>query len=120
MRDTLANIKASVLTDDNSPPPAGTIRVRAIQGAPHLGRVDIYVTEPGADLTLTTPTASNIAFGDVLPYVNPNSGAYEIRVTATGFKDVLIDGSFTVESSQVRTVIAVDAAGGGGRPPFWS
>jgi hypothetical protein len=116
VRDTLANIKASVLTDDNGPPPAGTIRVRAIHGAPSLAHVDIYVTEPDADLTLTTPTASNIAFGDVLPYVNPNSGTYEIRVTATGFKDVLIDGSFTVESSQVRTVIAVDAAGGGG--PF--
>jgi hypothetical protein len=116
VRDTLADIKASVLTDDNGPPPAGTIRVRAIHGAPSLAHVDIYVTEPDADLTLTTPTASNIAFGDVLPYVNPNSGTYEIRVTATGFKDVLIDGSFTVESSQVRTVIAVDAAGGGG--PF--
>ena len=116
--DTLASIEASVLIDDNSIPPAGTIRVRAAHGAPHLGRVDIYVTEPGADLTLTTPTASNIAFGQVLPYVNPNSGTYEIRVTTTGTKDVLIDGSFTVETSQVRTVIAVDAAGGGGSFDF--
>ena len=111
--DTLASIKASVLTDDNSTPPAGTIRVRAIQGAPHLGPVDIYVTEPGVDLTLTAPTATNIKFGNVLPYVSTNSGTYQIRVTTTGTKDVLIDGSFTVENSQVRTVIAVDAGGGG-------
>ena len=111
--DTLGAIKAFVLTDDNSTPPAGTIRVRAIQGAPTLGLVDIYVTEPGADLTVTTPVATQINFGQVLPYVTTNSGTYEIRVTTTGTKDVLIDGSFTVETSQVRTVIAVEAAGGG-------
>ena len=35
-------------------------------------------------------------------------------MTPTGTKDVLIDsGALTVESSQVRTVIAVEAAGGG-------
>ena len=112
--DTLAEIKAFVLTDDNGPPPAGTIRVRAVHGAPTAGPVDIYVTEPDADLTFTTPAAENVTFGQVLPYVQTNSGTYQIRVTPTGTKDVLIDsGALTVESSQVRTVIAVEAAGGG-------
>ncbi len=111
--DTVSRLKAVVLTDDNSIPPAGTIRVRAIQGAPSLGQVDVYVTAPDDDLNLNTPVATNVTFGQVLPYVQPNSGTYQIRVTATGTKDVLIDGTFTGETSQVRTVIAVEAANGG-------
>ena len=112
--DTLRSLKALVLTDDNSTPPAGTIRVRAIQGAPHAGAVDVYVTDPGADLTLTGPLASDVRFGQVLPYVQTNSGTYQVRVTQTDSKDVLIDsGALTLQNDQIRTVIAVEAAGGG-------
>jgi hypothetical protein len=115
--DTLADIAGVVLTDDNRTPPAGTIRIRAVHGAPSAGPVDVYVTEPGADLTLTSPAASNVAFGQVLPYVTTNAGSYQVRVTPTGTKDVVIDsGALTLESGQVRTVIAIEATGGG--PPF--
>jgi len=76
--------------------------------------VDIYVTEPGADLTLASPAASNVTFGQVLPYVDAIAGTYEVRGTPTGAKDVIIEsGALTLENGQVRTVIAVDAAGGG-------
>ena len=112
--NTLNDIEALVLTDNNGTPPAGTIRVRAVHGAPAAGPVDIYVTDPGTDLTLTSPAASNVAFGQVLPYVQTNAGTYQVRVTPTGTKDVIIDsGALTLENGQVRTVIAVEAAGGG-------
>lgn len=114
--DTLAGIKALVLTDDNSSPAAGTGRVRAVNAAPGAPKegVDVYVTEPDADLTLTSPGASRVTFGQVLPYVGADAGTYQIRVTRVGSKDVLIDsGPLTVETFQVRTVIAVDAPGGG-------
>jgi uncharacterized protein DUF4397 len=115
--DTLAHISGVVLTDDNRTPPAGTIRIRAVHEAPHAGAVDVYVTEPEADLTLAVPVASNVEFGQVLPYVQTNAGTYQVRVTPTGSKEVLIDsGTLTLETSQVRTVIAVEAPGGG--PPF--
>jgi hypothetical protein len=112
--DTLDHIQALVLTDNNNTPPAGTIRVRAVHGAPGAPGVDIYVTEPGADLTLASPAASNVTFGQVLPYVDAIAGTYEVRGTPTGAKDVIIEsGALTLENGQVRTVIAVDAAGGG-------
>jgi hypothetical protein len=112
--DTLADISGVVLTDDNGTPPAGTIRIRAVHEAPSAGPVDVYVTEPDADITLTSPVASNVVFGQVLPYVTTNAGTYQVRVTPTGTKDVVIDsGTLTLESSQVRTVIAVEATGGG-------
>jgi hypothetical protein len=117
VEDTLNDIKALVLTDNNNTPPAGTIRVRAVHGAPAAGAVDIYVTDPGTDLTLTGPVASNVAFGEALPYVDAIAGTYQVRVTPTGSKEVIIDsGPLTLENGQIRTAIAVDATGGGG--PF--
>ena len=112
--DTLSSIKALVLTDNNSTPAAGTFKVRAVHAAPHAGPVDVYVTDPDADLTLATPLTTHVTFGQVLPYAQINAGTYQIRVTASDTKNVLIDsGALTVESGQVRTVIAVEAAGGG-------
>ena len=115
--DTLGHIRTFVLTDDNSTPPAGTARVRAVHAAPGapVDGVDVYVTEPDADLTLASPTASGVKFGQVLPAATVNAGTpYQIRVTEAGSKNVLIDsGPLTLEGFQVRTVIAVDAAGGG-------
>ena len=113
----LAAIEPIVLEDDNSAPAAGTARVRAIHGAPSAPAVDIYVTAPGADLEAEAPALGNVEFGDVADYIEAPVGDYQVRVTPAGTKTVVIDsGTLTLESGQVRTAIAVDAAGGG--PPF--
>lgn len=107
-------IEPIVLQDDNSAPAAGTARVRAIHGAPGAPAVDIYVTAPGADLETTIPLLANVEFGDVADYIEAPAGDYQVRVTPTGTKTVVIDsGTLTLSSGQVRTAIAVDAAGGG-------
>ncbi len=107
-------IEPIVLTDDNSTPPAGTARVRAIHGAPSAPAVDVYVTAPDADLETASPVLSNVAFGDVADYLEVPAGDYQVRVTAAGTKTVVIDsGALTLASGQVHTAIAVDAAGGG-------
>jgi hypothetical protein len=111
--DSVHAIEPIVLTDDNSTPPAGKARFRVVQGAPSAPAVDIYVTEPGADLTNETPVATDVSLGDVSAYIDADVGTYEVRGTSRGKKDVVIDGTLTVESGQVRTAIAVDAAGGG-------
>jgi uncharacterized protein DUF4397 len=103
-----------VLQDDNSAPTAGNARVRAIHGAPGAPAVDIYVTAPGADLETTIPLLANVEFGDVADYIEAPAGDYQVRVTPAGTKTVVIDsGTLTLSSGQVRTTIAVDAAGGG-------
>jgi hypothetical protein len=112
-----ASIEPLVLTDDDSAPTSGNARVRAIHGAPSAPAVDIYVTAPGADLEETTPVLSGVEFGDVADYVEVPAGDYQVRVTLGGTTTVVIDsGALALSSGQVRTVIAVDAAGGGG--PF--
>ena len=110
----VASIQPIVLQDDNSTPPAGTVRVRAIHGAPSAPAVDVYVTAPGADLEAASPALSNVAFGDVSDYLEVPAGDYQVRVTPAGTKTVVIDsGALTLTSGQVRTAIAVDAGGGG-------
>ena len=107
-------IEPIVLQDDNSAPASGNARVRAIHGAPGAPTVDIYVTAPGADLETTIPLLANVEFGDVADYIEAPAGDYQVRVTPTGTKTVVIDsGTLTLSSGQVRTAIAVDAAGGG-------
>lgn len=113
----VAAIEPIVLEDDNSAPAAGNVRVRAIHGAPSAPAVDIYITAPGADLATETPALTNVVFGDVADYLEAPAGTYQVRVTPAGTKTVVIDsGALALASGQVRTAIAVDAAGGG--PPF--
>ena len=109
-----AEIEPLVLEDDSSEPAEGLARVRAIHGAASAPAVDIYVTAPDADLTAETPALTNIVLGDVADYIEAPAGDYQVRVTTTGTKTVVIDsGTLTLESGQVRTAIAVDAPGGG-------
>jgi hypothetical protein len=110
----LAQIEPIVLEDDNTAPAAGSVRVRAMHGAPSAPAVDVYVTAPGADLATAAPTLAGVGFGDVSDYLEVPAGDYQVRVTPAGSKTVAIDsGALTLSSGQVRTVIAVDAAGGG-------
>lgn len=110
----LDGIALTPLEDDNTPPSAGNAKVRLIHGAPSAGLVDIYVTEPGADISLQTPTLAAIDFGAVSPYLEVPAADYQVRVTPHGTLDVAIDsGTLTLSSGQVRTGIAVEAAGGG-------
>jgi hypothetical protein len=112
--DLVAQITPIVLQDDNTAPAAGNARVRAIHGAPSAPAVDIYVTAPDADLATATPVLTGVEFGDVADYLEVPAGEYQVRVTPAGTKLVAIDsGPLTLESGQVRTAIAVDAAGGG-------
>jgi hypothetical protein len=112
--DLVAQITPIVLQDDNTAPAAGNARVRAIHGAPSAPAVDIYVTAPDADLATATPVLTGVEFGDVADYLEVPAGEYQVRVTPAGTKLVVIDsGALTLESGQVRTAMAVDAAGGG-------
>lgn len=110
----LASIEPLLLTDNNAAPSAGNVKVRIVHGAPSAPAVDVYVTAPGADLATATPTLTNVAFKAVSAYLTVPAASYEIRVTPTGTKTVVIDsGTVPLASGQIRTVIATDAPGGG-------
>jgi hypothetical protein len=113
-RGLVANIGALLLTDNNTAPTAGNVKVRLVHGAPGAGNVDIYVTAPNADLNTTTPTLSSIPFLAVSDYLSVPAGNYQIRITPAGTKTVAINtGTLTLTAGQIRTGVAVDAVGGG-------
>ncbi|MBN1239967.1 MAG: DUF4397 domain-containing protein [Gammaproteobacteria bacterium] len=111
--DVLASIAPYVLVDDNRPV-ATEAKVRIVHLAPGAGAVDIYVTEPGADLEAAAPAFANVAFRDETGYVSLAGGEYDVTVTPAGTKEPAI-GPTTVELSDggVYTAAARDAEGGG-------
>jgi hypothetical protein len=113
----VAKIQGQVLTDDNSAPKTGDAKVRLIHFSPSAGIVDIYVTAPGADLSQATPTLSGVAFDTVSDYLQVAAGSYEIRITPTNTKEVVIDsGALALAAGQIRTGVALDDPGS--NPPF--
>jgi len=106
-----------LLTDDTSEPPSGQARIRAVHSAPNAGPVDVYVTQPGADLNTATPQIVALSYTNFSQYLQVQEGTYQIRVTSTGFKDIVIDsGPVQLDSRQVRTAVAVNPPQGAAGP----
>lgn len=110
----VASIEPLVLTDNNTAPAAGNIKLRLVHGAPGAPNVDIYVTAPGVSIATLTPNFTNVPFRGASPYVEVPAGSYQVRITPTGTKTVAIDsGTLTLAAGAIRTAIARDAVGGG-------
>ncbi|HEY7504596.1 MAG TPA: DUF4397 domain-containing protein [Gemmatimonadales bacterium] len=101
------------LTDDNTESTEGNAKVRVIHFAT-APPVDIYLTAPDVDLAAELPALVSLGRFGVSDYLELTSGDYQLRVTPAGTKTVLIDGGTqAVGPGEVRTVVVVDAEGGG-------
>lgn len=65
-------------------------RVQVLHASPAVGLVDVYVTEPGADISMMQPTLS-ANYMDASPQLEVPAADYQIRITASGAKDVVFD-----------------------------
>ena len=74
--------------------------------------VKIYLASPGADLATATPIP--VDFSWATDYFEVPAGDYQIRITPFDSDIVAMDsGTLTLRAGQVRTVVGVDAPGGG-------
>jgi hypothetical protein len=107
-----------VFPDTASAPPGTSVGLRVINASPSAGAVDVYVT--GADSTLTTPVATKIGYEGNTGYLySQNGGVLRLRVTVAGTKTVLLDvDASSLTPGQVRSIVLIDAAGGG-LPASW-
>jgi uncharacterized protein DUF4397 len=107
-----------VFPDTASAPPGTAVGLRVINTSPSAGAVDVYIT--GADSTLATPVATNIGYEGNSGYLYPqNGGVLRLRLTVAGTKTVLLDvDASSLTPGQVRSIILIDATGGG-LPASW-
>lgn len=103
-----------LLNESETEPASGSTKLLTLNLAPDAGTVDVYVTAPGAPLTDSTPTASNLIPGNGDAYRTITSGTYQIRVTATGSKtDLRLDiPSVVLDSTKVNTLVLTSSGGG--------
>ncbi|MGE0626070.1 MAG: DUF4397 domain-containing protein [Pseudomonadales bacterium] len=116
--DAVANIAPLVLTDDTPTVAADTVRLRVVHAAPEVPAagntaVEVWLTEPGADLN--NPPAGTInavfSFGEVLAggAIEVPEGDYRIRATLPGQPNVVAfdSGTVTLAGGSNLVVLAV-------------
>lgn len=106
------DLGALALTEEDKFYLTGTVRI--IHASPSMGTVDVYITSPGADLGAQTPVATALAYRAATANLGLLADTAQVRFTATGTTTELLTGpKLKIGSAQVRSVVALDAPGGG-------
>jgi hypothetical protein len=109
-----AQPKSIALTDDNSAPAAGKARVRVVHAADGEPNVDVYVVKTEAELANATAAATNLAAGAASAYITKDADTYLVILTGVGNKTaVLTVPGVDLTNGKVRTIVAMEKAGGG-------
>ncbi|MCL1066013.1 DUF4397 domain-containing protein [Shewanella olleyana] len=88
VRDETLMLK--LIANEESAVTSGNARVQVLHATPAVGLVDIYVTEPMADISMMEPTLS-ADYMDNSDQLEVPTADYQIRITASGSKDVVFD-----------------------------
>ena len=109
-------LRTTVIAEDTPAPAASTAAVRVIDSATDAGALDVYITDPAADITATTPnfTFTTSATLQVSQFLSFAPGSYRIRVTGSGNPaDLRLDiPSIALTSQEVAAVIVTPTTGG--------
>jgi trimeric autotransporter adhesin len=106
----VANIAPLVLTDNNTLPATGKIKLRVVHAAAGVPNVNVYVTAPGAALPAAADaTLKNVPFKAASDYLEVNAGDYQVRVTPADSQTVAIDvPTVALTAGKIYTAIALD------------
>jgi len=92
----------------------GDGKVRVVNASQAMGPADLYIVTSGTSLAGATPTSTALAFGKATDYTLEVIGDFQVFMTQPGTTNVFLNtGPLDLTQSQFRTVIAVDAVGGG-------
>lgn len=106
--NSAAELEAIVLDDTVTEPAEGNLVVRVVHGAKAAPTVDIYITAPNDELSVSTPITAS--FKDFTEFLEVPAGDYRIRVTAEGDSNVLFDsGTISLTAGLNLTVVAVES-----------
>lgn len=111
---TEAAPQSMVLTDDNSAPAAGKTKFRVAHAAAALGAFDVYILVDATTIGDATPDKANLTAKTASAYIAKDPGTYTVIFTDAGTKTaVLTLQNVQVAAGNIRTVVAVEKAGGG-------
>ncbi len=110
-------VRTTVIAEDVAAPAAGTASLRAFNAATDAGGIDVYVTDPAANIaTLTSPTFSFSAATVIQAsgFLSITPGTYRVRVTGAGNPaDLRLDiPSVVLTSTGVASIILTPTTGG--------
>lgn len=109
----VSHLQGVVLTDGAKTQGTSAGQVRIVNASPTMGPADVYITS-GGGFSGSTPVAKNLAFGQSTGYQVEAIGNYNVFLTAPGTSNVLLNtGVLALTQSQLQTVVALDAVGGG-------
>jgi len=110
------NQTINLVTDDNSAPQSGNIKLRVFHGSPCApANLDIYIVAPGTDITNLSPTIPGLAYQQASSYQSTAPTSNEVIMTAAGdpTKARLVDQTYALTPGQIRTLVVLDVALGG-------
>ena len=111
-----------VAIDTGVVPAAGKVKFRVVHAAPDAPPLDVFLTGFGESLDDAVPYVTPFVYGvgssdDSPGYVEREPGTHEVRFTAAGTKDVLLDtGPLQAAAGEVYSVLLIeqsDSLGGG-------
>jgi hypothetical protein len=106
--------KSISLTDDNTAPAAGKAKLRVVHAAAVQGNVDVYAVADEDDLDDATAAATNLAPGAASAYITLDAGTRFVILTGAGNRTpVLTVQGVDLGDGKIRTIVAVEKAGGG-------
>jgi hypothetical protein len=92
----------------------GDGKVRVVNASQTMGPADVYIVNAGTSLAGATPTSTALAFGKATDYTLEIIGDFQVVMTQPGTTNVLLNtGPLDLIQSQFKTVVVVDAVGGG-------
>lgn len=97
----LANIEALLATDETTPPPTGSARLRVIHASPDAGPVDI--------LANGQVVLSNVPFGTISNYLTLPGGTYAIQVNVAGTTTTAIAATVSLTAGTNYSAVAIGA-----------
>ena len=110
------SIEPLVVTVDRSAVTSGNVRVQIVHAAPAAPMVDIYVTEPDADIEAEQPLAT-ASFKESTGQVEVPGGDYQIRITVAGTKTVVFDSGTVALPADADLLVAATQNTGTGTSP---
>jgi uncharacterized protein DUF4397 len=110
--DSNSVLNPVVLTDTGTITPAGASKLRVVHYATSAPAIDVYRTQPDFPTLITVMFP--FAYKSASPFLQSTPGGWTIVVSHEGLTDTLLaTGNIPVADGKARTVVLLDAPGGG-------